>query len=357
MFVASCQQAPTVSPTSEWSEGAKRVGISLPSQSFWDMAGDKMKQMLELDGYEVDFQYARNDPSEEIEAQSNRQISQVRDMISGGCQVLVIAAVITMDEEWGNVLAAAKGKGIPVIAFEYLIMGTDAVSYFITFDFKERVGNLQGEYIAKALGLPDASGPFNIETFTDVTWYSGIQPPFWTGAMKVLQPYIDSGQINKPSDEWDYWPTISPPERMKDLLASKGYSGNGKKLDAVLASTDGHAQEVAQALLDAGYTPDDFPIITGADASIDAVKSIIAGTQSMTVFSDYFRMIDKTVEMVKAVANGETPEINDTTTYDNSYASEGHFIPTYLCDLIVVTKDNYWSVLVDSGFYTEGELS
>jgi len=339
------------------SEAAKRIGVSLPSQIFWDKAGEKMKQLLELDGYEVDFQYARNDPSESIEVQSNRQISQVRDMISGGCQVLVIAAVITMDEEWANVLAAAKGKGIPVIALEYLIMDTDAVSYHITFDFKERAGKLQGEYIAKALGLPDASGPFNLETFTDVTWYSGIQPPFWTGAMNVLQPYIDSGQISEPSNEWDYWPIINPPERIKELLASKGYSVNGKKLDAVLASTDGHALEVAQVLLDAGYAPDDFPIITGADASIDAVKNIIAGTQSMSVFSDYHGMIDKTIEMVKAVANGEEPDINDTSTYDNSYTSEGHFIPTYLCDLIVVTKDNYQAVLIDSGFYTADELA
>ena len=104
--------------------------------------------------------------------------------------------------------------------------------------------------------------------------------------------------------------------------------------------------------------PDDFPVITGAGCEIKSVNNIMAGTQSMSVFSDYELLIDKTVEMVKAVFNGEKPEINDTTNYDNSYFSENqNFIPTYLCDMIVVTKDNYREVLIDSGYYTEDELS
>jgi len=372
LSVTACRQTPTVTPTAELPASpdqttpipepaladSRKIGISMPANNSFIKVGSQMKQMLEMDGYEVDLQYASDDGSEDFEAQSNQQFSQIRSMISGGCKVLVIRAVFIYDEEWANVLAEAKEKDIPVIAYENLIMGSDAVSYYITFDFQARAGKMQGEYIAKALGLPDAKGPFNIETFTDATWYSGVYPPCWGGAMEVLRPYIDSGQINEPSNEWDYWPDGNTAKRMEDLLVFRQYSINSKKLDAILCSIDIFAQEVTQVLLDAGYMPDDFPVITGAGCEIKSVNNIMAGTQSMSVFSDYELLIDKTVEMVKAVFNGEKPEINDTTNYDNSYFSENqNFIPTYLCDMIVVTKDNYREVLIDSGYYTEDELS
>ena len=208
-----------------------------------------MKAQLEAAGYTVDLQYAANDiPT---------QVSQIENMIANGCEVLVIASID--GEALGTVLDQAREKNIPVIAYDRLIMNSDAVSYYATFD-NWNVGVKQGEYIVEALDLANA-------------------------------------------------------------LASS-YTGA-------------------------------YPILTGQDCDIANVKNIIAGTQSMSVFKDTRDLAAKTVEMVDALMKGTEPPVNDTETYDNGTG----IIPSYLCEPVVCTTENYQELLVDSGYYTEADLA
>ena len=348
---AATSDSTPAAPESDTSAGGEKIGVSMPTQSLqrWNQDGANMKSLLEAAGYVVDLQYAGDNDIP-------TQVSQIENMISGGCKVLVIAAID--GSALTTVLDDAKAKDISVIAYDRLIMNSDAVSYYATFD-NWKVGTLQGKYIEEALDLPNAAGPFNIELTTGSPDDNNINF-FFGGAMEVLKPYIDSGKLVVQSGQTEIgqcatqnWSTEKSQERMENLISSQGYGPNGTKLDAAMCSNDSTAQGVTNALVNAGYTADNFPIITGQDCDKPSVINMIAGTQSMSVFKDTRTLAAQVVKMVDAIMKGTQPEINDTETYDNGTG----IIPSFLCDPVVGTVDNYKELLIDSGYYTEAELA
>ena len=161
--------------------GAK-VGVSMPTKDLqrWNQDGANMESQLKAAGYEVDLQYAANDVQQ--------QLSQIENMISNGCDVLVIAAI--EGSSLGEALDMAKGANIPVIAYDRLIMNSDAVSYYATFD-NYKVGTVQGTYVKDTLDLDNAAGPFNIE-FTAGDPGDNNAGYFFNSAYDVLKDYIAS---------------------------------------------------------------------------------------------------------------------------------------------------------------------
>src|SRR5690625_967179 len=137
-------------------EGTSTVGIAMPTKSSerWVVDGDNMKKEFEALGYQVDMQYA--------EDVVENQISQIENMITKGVDILVIASID--GEALTEVLDQAENQNIPVIAYDRLIMNSDNVSYYATFD-NFKVGVLQAKYVEEKLGLDDGEGPFNIELF------------------------------------------------------------------------------------------------------------------------------------------------------------------------------------------------
>lgn len=342
--------APTEAPAAEPAAKVK-VGISMPTQSLqrWNQDGANMKTQFEAAGYEVDLQYAGDNDIP-------TQVSQIENMITGGCKVLVIAAI--NGSSLTEVLKDAKAKSIPVIAYDRLIMNSDAVSYYATFD-NFKVGTIQGTYIKDKLDLDNAKGPFNIELFTGSPDDNNVNF-FFGGAMSILKPYIDSGKLVVKSGQTEIaqcatanWSTEESQKRMENLITSMGYGPEGTKLDAVLSSNDSVANGITNALVAAGYTKDNFPILTGQDCDKPAMKNILAGTQSMSIFKDTRTLASQVVSMVNAILSGQKPEINDTKTYDNGTG----IIPSFLCDPVFADKDNYKQLLIDSGYYTEADLA
>jgi len=276
-------------------------------------------------------------------------------MISGGCKVLVISAID--GSSLTNVLNDAKSQGIKVIAYDRLIMDTDAVSYYATFD-NFKVGTLQGTFIRDKLDLDKAAGPFNVELFTGDPGDNNINF-FFGGAMSILKPYIDSGklvvksgQIAQAQAATPSWSTERAQARMENLITSNSYGPNGTKLDAVYSSNDSVANGITNALVGGGYTAANFPLLTGQDCDVTSMKNILAGTQSMSVFKDTRTLAAQVVKMVDAIMKGSEPEINDTKTYDNGTG----IIPSFLCDPVICTIDNYKELLIESGYYTEDQL-
>lgn len=347
---ASADAAAEASVDATIPEGNK-IGVSMPTQSLqrWNQDGANMKQMLEDAGYEVDLQFAGDNDIP-------TQVSQIENMISGGCSALVVAAID--GSALTEVLKGASDKNIPVISYDRLIMNSDAVKYYATFD-NTKVGFYQGSYIKDALDLENAEGPFNIELFTGAPDDNNVNF-FFGGAMDALQTYIDSGKLVIQSGQTTLaqcatpnWNLEDAQKRMENLISSNGYGPEGTKLDAVLASNDAVANGVTNALLAAGYTAENMPIITGQDCDKPAVKNIIAGTQSMSVFKDTRTLATQVVKMIDSIMKGTEVEVNDTTTYDNGTG----VIPSYLCEPVVVTADNYKEILIDSGYYTEADLA
>lgn len=322
-----------------------KIGVAMPTKDLqrWNQDGSNMKAELEAAGYEVDLQYANNEIA--------TQVSQIENMISGGCSALVIASID--GSALGTALAAAKEANIPVIAYDRLIMESDAVSYYATFD-NYMVGTIQGNYIVDALDLENAAGPFNIELTTGAPDDNNARF-FFGGAMDVLNPYIESGKLVVKSGQVKFeevatpnWSTEESQKRMENII-SANYS-DGTKLDVCLCSNDSTALGVTNAI-DSSYNGD-FPVITGQDCDIASVKNIIAGKQSMSIFKDTRTLASKVVEMVNAIMTGSEVPVNDTETYDNGTG----VIPSFLCEPVFADKDNYKELLIDSGYYTEEQL-
>jgi len=328
----------------------KKVGVSMPTKSLqrWNEDGSYLEQKFTAAGYEVILEYGGdNDVA--------TQISQIENMIAADVSVLVIAAID--GETLTEALSGAKEKGIVVIAYDRLIMNTDAVTYYASFD-NWKVGTTQGKYLVDNLDLDNTEGPYNIEFFTGDPGDNNINF-FFDGAMSILQPYLDSGVLVCPSGQTEKavvatpgWSTEEAQKRMENLISSNGYGPDGTKLDAVMCSNDSTAQGATNALVNEGYTKDNFPLITGQDCDKVSVINMLAGTQSMSVFKDTRTLADKVVEMVEAVLKGQDPPINDRETYDNGTG----VIPSFLCDPVEGTADNYKELLIDTGYYTEADL-
>ena len=320
-----------------YAEGEK-IGVSMPTKDLqrWNQDGANMEEQLKDAGYEVELQYASNDPA--------TQLNQIKTMIGNGADVLVIAAI--EGDSLGEALDMAAEYEIPVIAYDRLLMNSDAVSYYATFD-NYMVGTVQGTYVKDTLDLDNAEGPFNIE-FTAGDPGDNNAGYFFAGAYDVLSPYIEEGKLVVPSGQVEFaevatpqWKTDEAQKRAENILSS--YYADGTELDAWVCSNDSTALGVETAL--AANYDGEYPIVTGQDCDIENVKNMLAGKQSMSVFKDTRTLASQVVKMVGQILNGEEVDVNDTETYDNGVI----VVPSYLCEPVFADVDNLDELLIESG--------
>ena len=327
-------------PTEETGDG-QYIGISMPTKSSerWIKDGAAMKEILEGKGYTVDLQYAEDDiPT---------QKSQIENMITKGAKVLVIAAID--GSTLSDTLDSAASSGVKIISYDRLLVNTDAVSYYATFD-NRRVGQQQAESLMEGIKKLKGEGPYNIELFAgspdDTNSFY-----FFQGAMDVLQPLIDDGTVVVPSGQLTQdevgtlrWDGAVAQARMDAILAAN-YT-DGKKLSGVLSPYDGISRGILSSLTAFGLTGTDTPVVTGQDAEAASIKLIISGDQYSTILKDTRELAKVAAGMVDAVLSGTEPEINDTETYDNNVK----IVPSYLLEPFIVTADNYQELVMDSGY-------
>lgn len=350
LYAASNRRTDSIDPKDGDDDGDPvnyDVGISMPTKDLirWTNDGYLMKNDLEEDGYRVDLRFADND--------TNTQIAQIDEMIESGIKVLIVAAIAP--DSLGEVLQRAHNKSITVIAYDRFPVQTRAVDYYVTFD-QYMVGTLQGEYIAASLDLENSDGPFNMEiTSGDIN--DMFAPFFYQGAYDVLSPYIESGKLVVVSGQMsfektatDSWSTDKARGRAEYTLGMN-YIMTGLNVDAWLCANDSTALGVITAVESTDYEGT-YPVITGQDCEIENVKNIISGKQAMSVFKDTRDLAAQTAKMAKQVLMGEPVDVNDTSTYNNGVKT----VNAYLCAPVVVVKDNYKDILIDSGYYTESDL-
>ena len=334
--------------TGAFAQSKGTVGIAMPTKSSarWIDDGNNIVKILKERGYGTDLQYAEDDIP--------NQLSQVENMVTKGAKVLVIAAID--GTTLSDVLKQAKAKGITVIAYDRLIRNTPNVDYYATFD-NFQVGVLQAQSIEQGLGLKEGKGPFNIELF-------GGSPDdnnayfFYNGSMSVLQPYIDSGKLvigsgQKGMDKVSTlrWDGATAQARMDNLLSA--FYGR-KRVDAVLSPYDGLSIGILSSLKGVGYGSGNMPmpVVSGQDAEVPSIKSMLRGEQYSTIFKDTRDLAKVTADMVDAALSGKEVTVNDTKTYNNGVK----VVPSYLLKPVVVDKSNWEKVLIDSGYYKRSQF-
>ena len=346
----------TDSGTSEAVAGGL-IGVSMPTQSStrWISDGENIKELMEAEGFDVDLQFAEDDiPT---------QVAQLEAMLTKGAKALIIAAID--GTQLTDVLQAAADAGVPVIAYDRLIRDSANVDYYATFD-NFQVGVQQATSLLVGMGVyasedstsadgANAAGPWNVELFAGSPDDNNATF-FFNGAMSVLQPLIDSGVLVVGSGQTDFeqvailrWDGATAQKRMEDILVGS-YAGD--TVHGVLSPYDGLSRGIIAALVDGGYTSETLPVITGQDAEVLSVKSMLAGEQYSTIFKDTRELAGVASSMAIAILNGEEPEVTDTTTYDNGVK----VVPSYLLTPYIVTVDNYEALLIDSGYIAEADL-
>ena len=337
--------------------GKGLIGVAMPTQSStrWISDGNSIKAALVKLGYTVDLQYAEDDiPT---------QVSQLEAMLTKGAKALIIASID--GEQLTDVLAKAKSKKVPVIAYDRLIRKSANVDYYATFD-NFKVGVQQATSLLVGLGVfkseastkadgPKAKGPFNVELFAGSPDDNNATF-FFNGAMSVLNPLIKSKVIVVKSGQTAFtkvatlrWDGAVAQKRMEDILVGSYASA---KVNGVLSPYDGLSRGIIAALTDAGYTKKTMPIIIGQDAEVLSVKAMIAGEQYSTIFKDTRELAKVAVSMADALLKGKKPTVNDTKTYNNGVK----VVPSYLLTPYIVTTKNYKKLLIDSGYIKAADL-
>ncbi len=324
------------------------VGISLPdkTESRWITDGKSMVDALKQKGYAADLQYANYDVP--------TQVNQVENMMAKGVKALVIAPID--GKTFSDILALARQRHIKVISYDRLISQTKDVDFYATFD-NYGVGVLQAQSIVATWQKKGSKTPFNLEVFGGSSDDNNAHMVY-AGGMSVLKPYIDSGKFIVRSKQVAFekvatrnWDGATAQSRMDNLLSA--FYGK-ERLDAVWTPNDAIAIGVISSLKGVGYgSPQQpMPVVTGQDADVQNVKAIIRGDQTTTVFKDTRKLAGVTADMVDDALNGKQVPVNDTKSYNNG----AEIVPTYLVKPVLVDKDNYESLLVKSGYYTQAQL-
>ncbi len=311
--------------------------------------GEFLETQFEASGYNVEIRYSNDD----ILQQNN----DVESLIADRVDLLLICAVdgVTLSQT----LKTADEFDIPVIAYDRLILNTDAVDCYISFD-NYGVGQLQGQYVRDALDLDHTDQSYNIE-FIAGDPADNNAGYFFRGAMDVLKPYLDAGTLTICSGKKTFaqcatedWSTEEAFQNMQNLLASF-YSG-GEALDVVLCSNDSTALGANRAI-DSDYTKKERPVITGQDGDVVNLRNIVDGKQTMTVFKNVNDQALAALAVSKAILNGEPvgtnllPLFSSEVSFDDcSYHNGKKYVDSFLLVPDIITKENL-DTLVDTGLY------
>ena len=348
--------APTEAPTQPAATEQLAVGIVLPTKDEprWIQDETRFKDALTAAGYQAEILFSQGD--------SAREKANVETLLSKGIKVLIITP------QDGTAAAAAaeaaRAAGVKVISYDRLILDTEAVDYYVTFD-SIAVGEAQAQYL-----VDKASGTGN-----PLYLYAGAASDnnaflFFEGAWNVLQPKIADGTfviknsseaealqdkatltrdemakiIGQVTTNWDF-------NTAKNLAESNltAASAEDKGDVFILAPNDGTARSIADAFAaDKDVTS---YVVTGQDAEKASVQYIIDGKQSMTVLKDVRTLVGDAIAAAVAYLTGGAPE--ETTSYDNGKID----VPAKPSEVITVDKDNVKEAVIDSGYWPASDFT
>ena len=307
------------------------IGLSLDTlkEARWQKDRDDFTARVEALGGTVITQSANGDDT--------RQTSDIKALITRNVDVIVVVA--HNGSALTRAVKAANEAGIPVIAYDRLILNSD-IALYLTFD-NVKVGELQARYIVDHL---KDKNPIRIVRLDGAPTDNNAKL-FKRGQDNVLDPLIKEGKVKIIFEDWCAdW----KPENGKKVT-NAAITRYGHDFDAVLATTDHLAAGAIQALTEEGIAGK--ILVTGQDADLTACQRIMRGTQTMTIYKPLKTLATYAGTVAVDIAKGG-PVPKEATTLNNGTKD----VPSVFKDIVAVDKDNMMSTVVADGFYTADQL-
>jgi D-xylose transport system substrate-binding protein len=323
-------------------KGCKNVGILLPESDSSARYEAYDRPLLEkeikaaLPGVTIQYSNANNNAA--------TQQNQADAALTKGACILVVDP--NDSDQAAVIVQQAKSSGVPVIAYDRLIQDPD-LAYYVSFD-NERVGELQGQYIADQY----KAGNFGLKKGANLVMINGAQTDnnallFRKGALKALQPLIDSGDLKLVFDQYTpNWDNAKAQSLMEGVLTKQG-----NDVQVAYVANDGMANTVIAALRSQKLNGD--VLVTGQDATLTGIQNILTGDQSMTIYKPIDQEAKATAKLVAALSNGD-----DTSSIANGSTEikGGGKIPSVLETPIVVDKKNVEQTVIADGFLSKEQV-
>lgn len=305
---------------------AQRIGLLMDSYVIdrWYLDQKLFTERIKALGGECLVEVPHGDPDE--------QVRLGQKLIDSGVDALVIVA--SDSRKAAAIVDAANKKKIPVISYDRLIL-SDRLAFYVSYN-NTRVGNLQAEYVLKKVPRGKyllINGP--------PTDYNAVL--FRKGQMEVLKPHIDAGEIEIIGDiVLNEWSEIEALMRVDELFATTTI-----KPDVIIAANDALATGTIQAM------PSDLlghVVVTGQDAELIALKNIISGVQTMTVYKPIRELAYRAAEIAMDFAHGKKPK------RATRLKTEDVEVDALLLNPVVVDKQNYKTTVVHDGHVSMSEV-
>lgn len=265
--------------------------------------------------------------SADAQADSSKQISDVENLISRGCDALIILAYDA--DAISPAIARAKAEGIPVVGYDRLI--EDPYAFYLTFDNKE-VGRLQAREVFKV--KPEGNYVFIKGSPTDPN-----ADFLHEGQLEVLKKAMDAGKIKNVGEQYtEGWKPEVAQKNMEQILTA-----NNNKVDAVVASNDGTAGGVVAALTAQGM--EGITPVSGQDGDHAALNRVARGTQTVSVWKDARELGKAAANVAVALANGK--KIDNAIMW--SGGPKGVKMNAILLKPVPITRANL-NAVIDAGW-------
>ncbi len=271
------------------------------------------------------------------------QLSQAEAALTNGAKVLVLDPVDSTAA--GAIADKAKAQNVPVIAYDRLILNSDGVNAYVSFD-NMKVGQLQAQSLVDRLNQLNVQKPTIVMINGSPTDNNAAL--FKKGAHSVFDPLVQAGKLTiaKEYDTPDWSPDQAQNEMQQALTALSN------KVDGVYAANDGTGGGAIAAMKAAGLNP--LPPVTGQDAELAGIQRILADQQYMTVY----KAIKPEAEAAATLAFDlltNTPVPTDMTS--GKTTNNGKMdVPSVLLTPVAVTKDNIKDTVVKDGFWTAQQI-
>ncbi|GAB3610303.1 sugar ABC transporter substrate-binding protein [Humibacter ginsengiterrae] len=323
-------RASSDSASSEVKKG-DTIGVALPQKTSqnWVLAKASFEKALKDAGFKSDVQYS---------ASVADQQNVIQSMVTKGDKVIVIAA--QDGSQLGTQVAQAKKAGATVIAWDRNILNTKNVDFYAAFN-NYKVGQLQAQALLDGMKAKKPNGPYNIEIFAGANTDANAKV-FYNGAMSVLKPLIDKGELKVPSGQTsfqqvqtDNWDPKNSQTRMTNII-TKTYS-SGTELDGVLSPNDTLGRSIITAVQQAGLP---VPVVTGQDSETASIPLIMKGVQYSTIYKNTDEEAKAAVDLIDDLAAGKKKPAG-VVYNDKANAYNGTItVPYKPLTPVLVTKEN-----------------